>query len=106
MFMDDILIFASTFQELVDRIEVVLVALERAGLKLQARKCEFGSGETTYLGHRIGAEGVASDPAKVEGMVRSVRRFLGMDGYYRHFVPQVAQVAAPLTAPLRKKRVW
>ena len=46
-------------------------------------KCEFGSGEMTYLGHRIGVEGVAPDPEKVEGIanfpkpsnVRSVRRF-------------------------------
>ena len=63
--------------------EEVLAALGRAGLKLQARKCEFGSGEMTYLGHRIGVEGVAPDPEKVEGIanfpkpsnVRSVRRF-------------------------------
>ena len=113
VFMDDILIFARTFRELLERLGEVLEALGKANLRLQKRKCEFGMTVTTYLGHRIGAEGVAPDPAKVEAIsnfprptnLRSVRRFLGMIGYYRHFL-QFGQVASPLTQLLRKNVAW
>ena len=112
--MDDILIFARTFRELLERLGEVLEALGKANLRLQKRKCEFGMTVTTYLGHRIGSEGVAPDPAKVEAIsnfprptnLRSVRRFLGMIGYYRHFILQFAQVASPLTQLLRKNVAW
>ena len=114
VFMDDILFFARTFRELLERLGEVLEALGKANLRLQKRKCEFGMTVTTYLGHRIGAEGVAPDPAKVEAIsnfprptnLRSVRRFLGMIGYYRHFILQFAQVASPLTQLLRKNVAW
>jgi RNase H-like domain found in reverse transcriptase/Reverse transcriptase (RNA-dependent DNA polymerase)/Integrase zinc binding domain/Integrase core domain len=114
VFMDDLLIFAQAFEELLGRLGRVFAVLGKAGLKLQARKCEFGMTATTYLGHHISAKGVAPDPMKVEAIasfptptgVRSVRRFLGMAGYYRHFIPQFARVAAPLTDLLRKNSEW
>lgn len=57
-----------------------------------------------YLGHVVSAEGVATDPEKLEvvrewrrpGHLAELRSFLGFASYYRHFVQCFAKIAAPL----------
>ena len=54
--------------------------------------------------------GVAIDRAKITAVqqwplpttIRSLRGFLGLTGYYRHFVNSYVSLAAPLTDLLRK----
>ena len=58
----------------------------------------------TYLGHIVSAEGVTTDPAKVEKVEnwplptckRDVQQFLGLANYYRRFIKDFATVAKPL----------
>ena len=40
VYMDDILIWANDFEELCDRLEMVLARLSGSGLTLKAKKCE------------------------------------------------------------------
>ena len=54
-YLDDILISGSTVQEHVDTLDQVLNHLEKAGLKLQQKKCTFMVPEVVYLGHKINA---------------------------------------------------
>ena len=42
--------------------------LSRAGLTLNASKCEFGQSEIEFWGMRIGEYGIQPDPAKVEAL--------------------------------------
>ena len=114
VYMDDILIYSESFKQHLERLALVLQAIQRAGLLLQIRKCLFASDRTKYLGHIISAEGIAPDPDKVAAIVqfptpknvKELRRFLGMASFYRKFVEGFARVAGPLTRLLKKDILW
>ncbi len=112
-YLDDLIIFAPTFQELLVRLKE-LFSLTSSGVKLNLSKCTFGLKEVTFLGHRISAEGSQPDPKNIEAVmkmkpptnVREVRRFLSMCGFYRKHVPSFAKVATPLTNLTRSNTVF
>lgn len=47
-------------------LEEVLQRLQQAGLKLKPSKCALLRRRVKFLGHVVGAEGVVTDPAKVQ----------------------------------------
>jgi Reverse transcriptase (RNA-dependent DNA polymerase)/RNase H-like domain found in reverse transcriptase len=59
--LDDILVFSSTFEDHVKRLEMVLKRLRSLGLKLNPKKCHFLREEVRYIGHTISAKGVSTD---------------------------------------------
>jgi hypothetical protein len=77
---------------------------------LKKSKCFFRAGSVSYLGHVISVDGVAMDSQKVHAITSSpvltsfhaVRAFLGLAGYYRHFIHNYGAIAASLTKLLLK----
>ena len=115
-YLDDIIVFSMTVEQMIARLKIVLQRLREAGLKLKAKKCALFQTETIYLGHVISADGVSCDPAKVQAVqnwlppqtVKQVRAFLGTVGYYKRFIKGYADIARPLYQLTRKhpKFVW
>ena len=55
-YLDDIIIFSSTWEEHLARLRQVFEQLRHADLKLGAEKCTFAAKEVSYLGHRVTEE--------------------------------------------------
>ncbi len=92
------------------RLKQLFNLLSDNGVKLNLSKCTFGLKEVTFLGHRISAAGSKPDPKNIEAVaptiVKEVRRFLGMCGFYRKHVPSFAKIAAPLTNLTRARTIF
>jgi len=102
VFIDDILIYSRTQEELAEHLRVVLGILRKKQLYAKLSKCEFWMDEVQFLGHVISAQGIAVDPAKVEAVVKwespksamEIRSFVGLAGYYRRFIEGFSKVVA------------
>ena len=104
IYLDDIIIFSSTFEEHLERLNAVFKNLELYNLKLKPPKCEFFKNRVVYLGHVVSEDGIYTDAAKTEAVrswpiprcTKDVRKFLGFTGYYRRFIEGYAAIARPL----------
>lgn len=104
LYLDDIIVFSSSVEDHINRLDLVLSRLRKEGLKAKLEKCCFFKKEVQYLGHLVSREGVSTDPAKVSAVakwprpttVSELRSFLGFAGYYRRFVEGFSKLAAPL----------
>ena len=108
-YVDDILIHSEHFTTHLHNLDLVFKAYERAGLKLNPRKCNFLQTEVDYLGHSVSAAGI--QPQKeylkvieswpVPKSRHEVAVFIGKMSYYRKYVKNFAKLARPLTDLLK-----
>ena len=100
VYLDDVIVFSKTPDEHLERLEAVFQKLSAAGLKLKPSKCTFFNTEITYLGHLITSEGVATDPKKIEAVIKWPRletvHDVGFVGYYRRFIKGFSALSRPL----------
>lgn len=71
--LDDIIIFGKDFDQYLQRQTTILELLRGSKLNLQPKKCHFGFNQVDYLGHVVTGKGVATDPKKVDAVVRFPR---------------------------------
>ena len=110
MYLDDIIISASTFKNHIHHLRLVFERMSTAGLKLKPTKCHFLQKEVTFLGHVVSADGIKTDPEKVKAPktwpvpmnVKELQSFLGLGGYYRKFILGFSSIAEPLYTLCRK----
>ena len=108
-YLDDIVVYSPTFDKHLEDLSTVLQLLQAAGVSLKRAKCSFAALQVKYLGLKVSHAGVEVDEDKIASVRQalpptkktSLRRFLGMTGFYRKFVPSYAKVAAPLTLFLK-----
>lgn len=110
IYIDDVLMFGGTFEEL-ERLEEVLSRLRTANLKLSPKKSILFQHEVQFLGHVVGRDGGPTDPEKVVAMTGwpvptsmvEMRSFLCLCTYYRCFVRGFTTIAARLHQMTRKR---
>ena len=110
IYLDDVIVHAETFEEHVERVREFLWRMIEANLKLRPNKCQLLKKKVGFLGHVISEEGVLPNPENVNKLknwlpprtVTEVRQFLGLASYYRRFIKDFAELAAPLTQLTRK----
>ena len=110
VFFDDILVFSPTLELHLQHLRTVLKLLLQHQLYAKRSKCVFGCSEVEYLSHIISGQGVSTDLRKIVAMVawpsltsvKALKGFLGLTSYYRKFIWNYDQIAAPFTKLLKK----
>ena len=113
-YLDDVLIATNTMEDHLLYLDKVLMAIEKAGMKLNPAKCTFAQDSVTCLGHLLSADGLSPDPVNINKIraweppanARKLKTFLGLTGYYRHFVRDYSKIAQPLTELTRDDAEW
>lgn len=106
LYLDDVVIFSTTFEQHLARLDLVLGRFAHENLKVKLSKCSFFKSQVSFLGHVISTEGIATDPEKIRAVaewrqpqdLQELKSFLGFASFYRRFVKNFASIAAPLHA--------
>ena len=100
------LVYLDDIGDALDNHTSIFERLRTYGLQLKSSKCHLFQTSVPFLGHVVGQRGLECDPKKIEDVkcwpvpdcLKSVRQFLGFVGYYRRFIPRLADLAEPLVA--------
>ncbi|XP_070055953.1 uncharacterized protein [Nicotiana tomentosiformis] len=111
VFIDYILVYSRSEDELVDYLRAILQTLRDNKFYAKFYKCEFWLKSVEFLGHIVSDGGIKVDTQKIE-VVKSwprpttpteIHSFLSLVGYYRRFVEGFSSLSAPLTKLTQKE---
>lgn len=106
VYIDDIIIWGKTEDEIVQNTRRVFQRLREVQLRIKKSKCELGVTSVKFVGHIVTEHGISlSDERKTAVLnmkkptvVKELRSFLGTANYFRRFIPNYAHISGPLTA--------
>jgi len=104
VYLDDVIVFGKTFEEMAKNLEQNFIRFQEANLRINPKKCNLFGRQVKYLGHVITTNGISTDPEKTNAVAgwpvpqskKQVRSFLGFCSYYRKFVKDFSIIAKPL----------
>jgi hypothetical protein len=114
VFIDDILVYSRTEEELEEHLHLALRKLREHRLYAKLSKCEFWMKLVAFLGHVISKGGISVDPSKVQDVlswntptsVSDIQSFLRLAGYYQRFIEGFSKISKPMTLEKDKKFRW
>ena len=88
-YIDDVVARSETWTEHLTHLRAVFNAIRKAGLTVNARKCQLAMDKCVYLGHIVGNGAVCPKVSKIAAVQaferpcskKEVRVFLGLTGY-------------------------
>jgi transposase InsO family protein len=109
-YIDDVIVFSRDLETHVQRLQLVLDALQKGHLKVKPSKVKLLQTEVSVLGFKVSNQGLSTQEDKVEAIktwptprsLQQTRSFIGLAQYYRKFVPHFATIAEPLHALSKK----
>lgn len=113
-YLDDIIVLAKTWPDLLAQLSQVFQWIREVGLKLQPKKFTLGHLEVAFLGHLVFNEGIklilkllsAIREIPPQKGAKDMRSYLGLVSYHRWFISGFAKLVAPLHALLHKNVIW
>jgi len=116
LFVDDLIVYGDTMDELTMNIRTVLERMKKVGLRVRGSKCQFGVTCISYLGFEITRDGYRMTAKRKEAINKiavpknrkELRSFVGMINYFHDFVPNFSVTCKPLFAAATGKTalVW
>lgn len=106
IYIDDLLIFAKTIDELRKTTAEVLKILRANNLTLNTAKCKFDQTQVTFLGHELSAKGFNIEQSKISSIQKfrqpstasELRSFLGLASFVSPYIKNFAGMSGPLWA--------
>ena len=110
IYLDDILLFHTSLDNLHALTHRTLARLQEYDLFLKPEKCSFDQTSIEYLGVIISQSQVQMDPAKLSGItawptphnLKQLQSFLGFCNFYRRFIQNYSAIAHDLFALTKK----
>ena len=110
---DDILIWAETEEELMERTRIILNRCKEHNITISRKKLELGT-ELGFAGHIVSHNGIRPDNDKYKAIkefptpknIKDLRSFLGLANQLAAFVPDLAHMSAGLRPLLKKDNAW
>ncbi|GBM66113.1 Retrovirus-related Pol polyprotein from transposon 297 [Araneus ventricosus] len=110
-YLDDVAIYSNSWEEHLSHLNAIMSKIKDAGLTIKPIKCKFAQDRVKYLGHIVGRGIRTPNEVKVKAVPdfpvpttkSQVRAFLGLAGYYNHYIPMFSSIVAPLTETLKGK---
>lgn len=104
VYIDDILLASHTKEDHFRHLEILFGRLEEFGLTVNLAKCTFGVEKLEFLSHEVTAKGIRPSSERIAAIqsfptptsIRQIQRFVGMINYYHRFIPQLAELLAPI----------
>jgi hypothetical protein len=104
VYLDDILIYATSESQFLDRLRLVFASLRKHKLTVNPDKCKFGLSQIEYVGHVIDGNGLSFSPTKIEKIInfrkpkiaKELKSFLGLASYFRDHVKNHSMIVRPL----------
>lgn len=104
VYIDDILLFAETLDELRQSVSKVLQILQQNNLTLNTAKCEYDKSRIKFLGHQLDGDGFHVDEEKIKSVrnfrepttISELRSFLGLASFISSYVRNFAAISRPL----------
>ena len=111
VYLNDILVHATTKEEHDALLNMVLKRLEDHGFQLKAAKCAIPCSEVDFPGYRLQVGSYHPMHSNIQGLldfaypatVKAWQRFHGMINLYRLHVPRLSDIKKPVTSLFAKK---
>ena len=109
--MDDGAEFSNTRADHSANLRAARQRLRESKFFVKRSKCEFASEKIDFVGLRVSASGVRTQPEKIQQLVnwpmpKDVADIRSFTNIYQKFVPNYANMLAPISALLRKNVEW
>ena len=104
VFLDDILVFGGSEEELLDRIDAMLALLAAVNIKLKPQKCELFAKQLVWCGREISAAGVGIAPTFQHTLLEmatpttaaDLQQLIAAANWVRGMLPNFARIIEPL----------
>jgi len=109
IYIDDIIIFAHTEEEMTERLDIVLRRLQEHNVTVNPEKCSFGRTNVEFVGHTVDKDGLHFSREKLDKVLmvdlpqrgKGLKSFLGVCVYFNEHVYHYSDLVAPLHAMIR-----
>lgn len=111
VFIDDVFIYASTIEEMINNIEICLERLQNANLKIEPSKTVIAKQRVSFLGHDLQPLGSAPGQIKLDIIKnlpipltrKELKKNISLMNFFRKYIKDFASISIPIYDAINSK---